>query len=482
MTRTILGTLMAIASLVGIAHALAVDNVSITPAFPNLPAFTSPINIENPEDGTNRLFVAQRGGQIYVFQNNPTVSTRSLFLNISALLTEQGECGLLGLAFHPTYESNRYFYVCYVDGSPLQTVIARYTTYANNPNLADPNSQLIVLTLAQDGFYHKGGCIEFGPDGYLYISFGEDGTPANAPLLTTLKGKVLRIDVDNPEGGMQYGIPPDNPFDGNPNGYREEIYAYGFRNPWRYSFDAQTGQLWLADVGQNEWEEIDAVLKGRNFGWPRMEGDECYQPAACDTTGLDLVLPAHVYAHGGGGASITGGCVYRGPTVPSLAGLYVYADYITGRISALDYSVDPAVSVDIDDTNLNIAAFGEDAQGELYFTTFEGVIYRFDEPPTDVSTHTPSIGAWRAVRPNPFQSNATLEFALAEPGHATLEVFDVRGMRVATLVDMRLATGEHVAEWNGRGDDGRAQASGIYFCRLSVNGSSVGTRRIALVK
>jgi hypothetical protein len=370
-----------------------------------------------------------------------------------------------------------------VDGSPLETVIARYTTFAANPNLADPNSRLPILTLSQNGFYHKGGCIDFGHDGYLYISFGEDGTASNAQSLTTLKGKVLRIDVDNPQGGMQYGIPPDNPFEDNPNGYREEIYAYGFRNPWRFSFDSQEGQLWLADVGQNTWEEVDAVLKGRNFGWPRMEGDVCYpQPNTCDTLGLDLVTPVYVYSHGGGGASVTGGNVYRGLGVPSLSGRYVYADYITGRIAALDYTVDPPVNFNIDDGNLNIAAFGEDAQHELYFTTFEGVIYRFDEAPTGVSTRSPSIGAWRAVRPNPFQSNAMLEYALAQSGHATLEVFDVRGMRVATLVDKKLATGEHVAEWNGRDNDGRAQPSGVYFCRLSVNGSPVGTRRIVLLK
>jgi glucose/arabinose dehydrogenase len=484
MTRTILCSLVASISLVGMAHgSTTYNNVDIARAFPNLPLFSSPINIEDPGDGTDRLFVAERAGPIYVFQNDPSVSQRSLFLDLSTLVTVAGECGLLGLAFHPNYETNRYFYVCYVEASSFQTVIARYTTYAADPNLADPNSRLPVLTLAQNSFFHKGGCIRFGHDGYLYISFGEDGSPWNAQSLTTLKGKVLRIDVDNPQGGMEYGIPPDNPFEGNQNGYAEEIYAWGFRNPWRFSFDALTGQMWLGDVGQNLWEEIDAVRKGRNFGWPYMEGNQCYSPPACDTTGLHIVLPVYTYGHGEAGASVTGGCVYRGSLVPDLAGLYVYADYVTGRISALNYSVVPPVSIEIADSNLHIAAFGEDAGGELYFSTFEGEIYRFvDIPPTDVHDRTPSMGALRAVRPNPFQSSATLEYALAGSGHATLEVFDVRGILVATPVSKRLAAGEHVAEWNGRDAAGRAQPSGVYFCRLTVNGSPVGTRRIVLVK
>ncbi|HXV13491.1 MAG TPA: PQQ-dependent sugar dehydrogenase, partial [Candidatus Krumholzibacteria bacterium] len=422
MTRLLIA-FAAVAMLAGIARA-----VEISPAFPNLAAFDSPINIEDPLDGTDRLFVVERAGQIYVFQNDPGVSQRSLFLDISSLLTTQGECGLLGLAFHPDYETNRFFYVCYVDASPFQTVIARFTANAANPNFADLGSQVPALTISQNGFFHKGGCIEFGPDGYLYISLGEDGTPNNAQSLTTLKGKVLRIDVDSPGGGLQYGIPPDNPFEGNPNGYREEIYAFGFRNPWRFSCDSQTGQLWLGDVGQNTWEEVDVILKGRNYGWPRMEGRVCYpigQP--CDTTNLDLVLPVAVYNHGGNGASITGGCIYRGPSVPSLYGEYVFADYIDGRIWHLDPEVNPSSIQLIDDTALNIAAFGTDASGELYFTTFNGAIYRFVESTTDVPAPAPAMGALHAVHPNPFQSSAIMEYSIASAGRTMLEVFDVRG-------------------------------------------------------
>ena len=271
MTRTILGTLMGSALLAGWAHA-----ATIAPAFPNLAAFDSPINIEDPLDGTDRLFVVERDGRIYVFANNPTVSQRTLFLDIRSLLTTQGECGLLGLAFHPNYETNRYFYVCYTDASPFETIIARVTANAANPNLADPATLLPIIRIGQSTNFHKGGCIAFGPDGYLYISLGEDSNAPNSQNLTSLKGKMLRIDVNNPGGGLQYGIPPDNPLEGNTNGYREEIYAWGFRNPWRISFDSATDRLWVADVGQDSYEEIDVVEKGKNYGWDCREGKHDY--------------------------------------------------------------------------------------------------------------------------------------------------------------------------------------------------------------
>lgn len=478
MTRLTAYTIATLLLSTGTSHAVDID-----PAFPNLPLWDSPINIEHAGDGTDRLFVVERAGQIYVFTNDPAVSQRSQFLDVSAGLELNGECGLLGLAFHPNYESNRFFYLCYVDNSPLQTVIARFTANGANPNLADPGSQVPIITISQNGFYHKGGCIEFGNDGYLYVSLGEDGTPNNAQSLTTLKGKVLRIDVDNPGGGLQYGIPPSNPFAGNPSGYRQEIYAFGFRNPWRFSIDGDTGDLWLADVGQNTWEEVGLVLKGRNHGWPKMEGRACYpigQP--CDTLNLDIVLPLAVYGHSGGSASVTGGNVYRGPSAPTLYGNYVFADYIDGRVWYIDPDVNPGTLHLIEDTSLNVAAFGADAEGELYFSTFNGPIYRFTDTASDVPSRTPSIGALRAVHPNPFHANATMEFSLAKASRAALEVFDVRGKRVAKVLDRNVPAGDHTAVWDGRDVDGRAQPSGVYFCRLTVGGTPVGTTRIVFVK
>lgn len=464
--------------LVGIAHA-----VDIQPAFPNLPLWDSPINIENPGDGTDRLFVVERAGQVYVFANNPTVSQRTLFLDVSAGLELGGECGLLGLAFHPSYRTNRYFYICYVDASPFQTVIARFTANAGNPNIADPTSQVPIIAIPQNGQFHKGGCIAFGADGYLYISLGEDGTPNNAQSLTTLKGKMLRIDVNTPSGGLPYGIPPDNPFEGNTSGYREEIFAWGFRNPWRFSVDSDNGDVWLADVGQNTWEEVDLISKGRNYGWPKMEGPVCYpigQP--CDTTNLDGVLPVAAYNHGGGGASITGGRIYRGPSVPTLYGNYLFADYINGRIWWIDPDNSPSTMNLIEDTSLNISAFGADADGELYFSTFNGPIYRFAETATDVDARPPAIGAFHRVHPNPFSASATMEFSLANGGLATLEVFDVSGRLVMKVLDKYVLAGDHTAVWDGRDVDGRAQPSGVYFCRLTVGGTLAGTQRLVLVK
>jgi len=477
MTRSFICSIVWSLALAGTANA-----AGVTPAFPSLPLFDSPINIEDPRDGTDRLFVIERAGQVYVFQNDPGVTQRTQFINISSKVELQGECGLLGLAFHPNYEQNRFFYLFYVNDSPFQSVVSRFTANAGNPNFADPATEVPIITISQSGFFHKGGCIEFGADGYLYISLGEDGTPSNAQSLTTLKGKVLRIDVDNPSGGRQYGIPIGNPFRGNPNGYREEIWAFGFRNPWRFSCDEQTGNMWLGDVGQNSWEEVDMLRKGRNFGWPLMEGSACYQPPSCDTLDLDVVLPVATYGHGPSGASITGGCVYRGPSVPSLYGNYIFGDFITGQIWYVDPDNNPSNEQLITDTTLNISAFGTDADGELYFSTFEGGIYRFFETTTDVGTRAPGIGALRAVRPNPFSASTSLDLELATEARATLEVFDVRGRRVATLIDQIMPAGDHTVTWDGRDVDGRVQPSGVFFCRLTVNGSPAGMQRLVLLR
>ncbi len=478
MTRSLICSIVWSLALAGAAKA-----ANVTPAFPNLLAFDSPINIEDPGDGTDRLFVVERAGQVYVFANNPTVSQRSRFIDISSRIELQGECGLLGLAFHPNFEQNRFFYLFYVRESPFQSVISRFTASAVNPNFADPATEVPLLTVSQNGFFHKGGCIEFGADGFLYISLGEDGTPDNAQSLTTLKGKVLRIDVNNPSGGRQYGIPNGNPFKGNPNGYREEIWAFGFRNPWRFSCDDATGDLWLGDVGQNAWEEVDFLRKGRNFGWPLMEGGVCYpQAGSCDTMDLDIVLPVATYPHSNGSASITGGCVYRGPTVPSLYGNYIFADYITGQIWYLDPDNNPSNERLIVDTSLNITAFGTDADDELYFSTFEGPIYRFVETTTDVGTRPPGITALRAVHPNPFSINTTFDIELESEARVTLDLFDVSGRRVATLIDKMMPAGGHTVIWDGRDVDGRVQPSGVFFSRLTVNGAPAGTLRIVKLK
>jgi glucose/arabinose dehydrogenase len=460
--------------------AAAAHATYVFPAFPKLPVFDRPIGIEDPLDGSDRLFVPERAGRIYAFQNDPTVTTRSLFLDIADSVTTLTEGGLLGLAFHPNYENNRFFYVTYTIDNPRREVLARFTANAANPNQAVRASELRLLVIPKENFYHNGGRIAFGPDGYLYWSLGEDGVAHYSQDLTKFNGKLLRIDVDNPSGGNSYGIPPGNPFAGNPNGYREEIWAYGFRNPWRFSFDVPTGRLWLGDVGQDTWEEVNLVKKGRNYGWPRMEGNDCFDPSTCDTAGLKIVLPLFVYPHNGGSASITGGFVYRGPSMPDLVGKYIYADFITDEISALSYDgVNPPVHSSL--TSLfNVPSFGVDKDGELFMASFDGSIYRLFATPTTVQTPL----AARALRigPNPFQTATHISVNLSAPAQVEISVFDVAGRRVTTIMNAPAEKGMHTTNWSGRDGNGNPMGSGVYFVRLSLNGNATETRRVTLLK
>ncbi len=346
-------------------------------AFPSL-SFYHPTDLQHAGDGSNRLFVLEQTGRIMVFQNLPSTTTSEVFLDIQSRVNSAGsEEGLLGLAFHPHYASNGFLYVNYTASNPARTVIARYSVNPNDPDQADPNSELVLLEYAQPYSNHNGGQVSFGPDGYLYIAVGDGGSGGdphnNGQSLTTLLAKILRIDVDHPSGGLNYGIPPDNPFVGT--GDREEIYAYGLRNPWRFSFDSTTGWLWAADVGQNAIEEIDIIQKGKNYGWRIMEGTSCYNPPSqCDTTGL--VSPIWEYTHTLG-LSITGGFVYRGTRLPDLVGAYIYADFARGRIWSLRYDgINPAVNTDLARTSLNVTSFGIDQNHELYICAYDGKIYR----------------------------------------------------------------------------------------------------------
>src|SRR5665647_2164560 len=244
-------------------------------AFPNL-TFNQPVGLVNSGDGTNRLFVIEQPGVIRVFDNSPTVADSTVFLNISSQVLFGGEQGLLGLAFHPNYSQNGFFYVDHVSDNPLRTVIARYQVSPNNPNQALNKSEIVLLEVNQPFSNHKGGQIAFGPDGYLYVGLGDGGSGGdpfgNGQNRSTLLGKILRINVDLVSQTRNYSIPLDNPYAGNSLGYQEEIFAYGFRNPFRFSFDLPTGRLWVGDVGQNLQEEIDIVGNGKNYGWNIMEG------------------------------------------------------------------------------------------------------------------------------------------------------------------------------------------------------------------
>ncbi len=344
-------------------------------AFPNL-SFSRPVDFQSPEDSSNRIFVVEQGGTIKVFPNDENSSNAETFLDVSGNInTEANEQGLLGLAFHPDFSSNGYFYVNYTPNTGL-SVTSRFQVSTANPDQADPNSELILLEIPQPFTNHNGGQLAFGPDGYLYIASGDGGSGGdpgnNAQNLSNLLGAVLRIDVDGVSNGLNYAIPTANPFVGQAN-TREEIYAYGFRNPWRMSFDTQTGSLWSGDVGQDEREEINVITAGGNYGWKLFEGTFCFS-GDCNDSGL--IEPAFEYNHNGNDQSITGGHVYRGSQTPSLAGKYIYADFIDGRIWALDATQNNPGNTLLLNSGLNISSFGVDNDNELYFCAFDGAIYR----------------------------------------------------------------------------------------------------------
>lgn len=347
-------------------------------AFPNL-TFSNPLYLDHAGDGSNRIFVVEQAGRIKVFPNNSSVTTTKLFLDITDRVTSGGETGLLGLAFHPNYENNGYFYVNYTAPSPLRTIVSRFQVSPTNPDSADKNTEQILLTFNQPYSNHNGGCIAFGPDGYLYIATGDGGSGGdpqnNAQNVTNLLGKILRIDVDNPQAPLNYGIPPTNPFaDSTNTSIKKEIYAYGLRNPWRMSFDPVTGWLWAADVGQSNWEEIDIITNGGNYGWRCYEGNHPYNTSGCGGT---YIFPVWEYSHTLG-ISVTGGYVYRGQNVPELYGKYIYGDYGSRRVWSLLYDgVNPPSNSQITTAVGSITSFRVDQNNELYLVSFNGKIYNF---------------------------------------------------------------------------------------------------------
>ncbi len=358
--------------------------VALVEEYPNL-TFEQPLEYSTAGDGSNRIFIVEKPGRILVFPNDPQVEEAEVFLDVTAIVdSNASEKGLLGLAFHPNYQTNGYFFINYTNRDG--TVIARYQVDPGNPNRALPDSASILLSFPQPYDNHNGGRLEFGPDGYLHIATGDGGSAGdpqnNAQNRGNLLGKILRIDVDNPAGNLPYGIPADNPFVSNTEGWREEIYAYGLRNPWKFSFDQQRGWLWAADVGQNRIEEIDIIKSGGNYGWRIMEGSLCY-PASASCNQEGLILPIFEYAHPIGN-SITGGYAYYGNAVPDLYGAYVYGDFGTGVLFALWPDADQTVQDNrlLLDTGLLISSFGLDQDGELYVVDFGGKLYKITQAPS----------------------------------------------------------------------------------------------------
>ena len=351
-----------------------VVQVQVERAFPNL-EFRRPVDMQIAPDGSNQLYVVEQAGTVFSFENRQDVERADVFMNITSRVSRSdNEEGLLGLAFHPDYAQNGQVFVYYSAANPRRSVVARYQA---SGGVVDPASEVVLLEVLQPYGNHNAGQLQFGPDGYLYISLGDGGAGGdpqeNGQNLRTHLGSLLRIDVNATTGDRPYAIPADNPFAGNGDGFREEIYAYGLRNPWRFSFDRDTGWLWLADVGQERFEEVNIIERGGNYGWDVVEAGWCFEPAEnCEDDGT--IDPIHSYAHNEG-RSITGGYVYHGDRVADLDGRYVYGDYVSGKIWALHYDGSRATNHLLADTDIPIAAFGQDGEGEVYVLSLTGELW-----------------------------------------------------------------------------------------------------------
>ena len=375
----------------------ALPRLATKVAFPNL-RFDRPVALAYPADGSNLLFVVeQHAARIWSFPNQPQTTDKQLFLELPDPINRGNEEGLLGLAFHPRYKENGQFFVYYsaADRGGRRSVVSRFRAAKDNPRRAEPASEERVWVSAEDPFEnHNGGTIAFGPDGYLYITLG-DGGLADDPLSTGQNpsdwfGSILRIDVDHPAGGKAYGIPADNPARRSKAfaHWAPEVYCIGLRNVWKFSFDRQTGELWAGDVGQNLWEMVHRIENGGNYGWSIREGFHAFQPQRRQRPDRAAKIrpPIVEYPHGptadrkDHGLSITGGYVYRGKSLPELAGVYVYGDYDSGRIWGLRARDGKLIAngelIDVTKgPKLNIASFAEDPQGELLILAFDGRIH-----------------------------------------------------------------------------------------------------------
>ena len=360
-------------------------SLTTEPAFPNLPNFDRPVLLQQAPGDAARWYVVEQAGRVLWFDNDQGVTTTHVFADISARVRSGGEMGLLGMAFHPGYPADPRVYLSYTsDAGGLVSRISEFRTQDGGQTL-DAGAEVILLTVAQPTTVHKGGNVVFGPDGNLYIGFGDGGAGGNGQDLLTLLGKVLRIDVNGSTGAARYRIPAGNPHTDNSlctagtgNQPCPEIFAYGFRNPWRWSFDRATGDLWVGDVGQSSLEEVDRVSVGGNYGWRCFEGTQVFN-SDCGPNATSSLPPVAQYGRDAG-RSITGGYVYRGNEIPALFGRYVFADFSTGRIWSIPGNTAPTRTVQVDEalvsTGMGISSFAQDVNGELYVVDYGGTLHR----------------------------------------------------------------------------------------------------------
>ncbi|MDR6300343.1 PQQ-dependent sugar dehydrogenase [Mesonia maritima] len=388
--------------------------------------FTSPLNIQNA--GDTRLFIVEQGGTIQIVDTNGNTNS-SPFLDISSQISTGGERGLLGLAFHPDYQTNGLFYVYYTNSSG-DSVLSEFSVDSGNPDIADANSETVMLTITQPFSNHNGGCIAFGPDGMLYVATGDGGSGGdpndNAQNLTTLLGKLLRLDVDIP---APY-IPSDNPFV-NDNNAEDEIYAYGLRNPWKFSFDAENGELWIADVGQNEFEEINKVsnAEAANFGWRCYEASTVFDTSGNCPSQNEITFPFAEYSHTNSGAnkcSITGGYVYRGTEFSNLIGKYIFADFCSDEIATVDANGN--ISYFGPFSGNSFASFGQDINGNLYVAGIgSGDIYKVVDQNLSVNS---SEKIKISVYPNPTNGQLSLK---SNELIQKVELFSMLGQKISEI-------------------------------------------------
>ena len=423
--------------------------------------FDRPVNIKHA--GDDKLYVVEQDGYIRVVNSDGSVEATP-FLNIDSKVINSGnERGLLGLAFHPSYASNGYFYLNYINNSG-NTVISRYNRSSPNPLVADASSELIILTYSQPFTNHNGGDMAFGQDGYLYISSGDGGSGGdpqnNSQNLTNLLGKILRIDIDNTDNGNNYAIPSDNPFHESATN-SEEIWAYGLRNPWKFSFDQLNGDIWIADVGQNAYEEINRATSteaGLNYGWRCYEANATYNTNGCPAAST-LTFPVADYNHNSGQfkCSITGGYRYRGNTYVHFNGLYFFADYCSGEIG---YLVENGANWDMTlvDFPGNWVAFGEDINGELYISDISsGNIYKLID--TSLSVEESSFSEI-TIYPNPATNLVQIDFSRINSNqNIYIQIFDVQGKKILN----ELRTSETVFDLNVS-----TLSAGLYLIKCST--------------
>lgn len=424
--------------------------------------FSDPVEIVNA--GDSRLFVVQQNGQIKIVSATGVV-TATPFLNISTLISMGGERGLLGLAFHPNYATNGYFYVNYTNTSGA-TVIARYSVNTTNPNLAQTTGT-ILMTISQPFSNHNGGTIKFGPDGYLYIGMGDGGSggdpQGHGQNKNSLLGKMLRIDVDS---GTPYSSPATNPYVGVDGA--DEIWAIGLRNPWKFSFDSETGDLWIADVGQNNVEEINkesSTSAGLNYGWKCYEGSSPYATAGCASMNT-MTFPYAEYSSATGSpyCSITGGYVYRGSTYTAMQGKYFFADYCSNKIGKVD--TDGTLTFSTAMPGGSYTSFGVDQNGEIYVaSSSNGVIYKLvDTNPLSVTEN--ELKKFK-MHPNPAQDVlyvSNIDFP------ATINIYDVTGK---LLVDTKVENNQTAINTSGLD-------TGIYMVIVTDNAGENATSKLAV--